>query len=128
MKKYKVTLKHDKGISKIYHFADDEQSLIEFVKRQEGCPENAILRIELQPYYVTMTDKYMSGWGQAEGKINKYIIECPSYLDAEIVQRNAYKRPEMKHINIKREKPYYSPKGYIVSMEKFENLGEIWKR
>ena len=24
--------------------------------------------------YVTMTDKFMSGWGEAEGKINKYVI------------------------------------------------------
>jgi hypothetical protein len=22
-------------------------------------------------YYVTMTDKFMSGWGKADGKINK---------------------------------------------------------
>ena len=128
MKKYKATIKHDAGKVKLTTSAHDEQQAREIIMKHEGCPESAILKIEIQPYYVTMTDKFMSGWGQADGKINKYIIECQSYLDAEIVQRNAYKRPEMKYINIKREKPYYSPKGYIISMEKFENLGEIWKR
>jgi hypothetical protein len=128
MKRYKVTLKHDNGIVKLYYFGNNEQEAREMTKRQEGCPESAILKLEIMPYYVVMTDKFMSGWGQAEGKINKYIIECQSYLDAEIVQRNAYKRPEMKYINISRNKPYYSPKGYVISMEKFENLGEIWKR
>ena len=128
MKKYKATIKHDAGKVMLTTSAHDEQQAREIIMKHEGCPESAILKIEIQPYYVTMTDKFMSGWGQADGKINKYIIECQSYLDAEIVQRNAYKRPEMKYINIKREKPYYSPKGYIISIEKFENLGEIWKR
>lgn len=128
MKKYKVTLKHDKGIVKLTTSAHNEEQAREIIMKHEGCPESAILKIEIQPYYVTMTDKFMSGWGKADGKINKYIIECQSYLDAEIVQRNAYKRPEMKHINIKREKPYYSPKGYVVSMRTFEELGEIWKK
>ena len=27
-------------------------------------------------YYVTMTDKFMSGWGEAAGKVNKLVIEC----------------------------------------------------
>lgn len=128
MKKYKATIKHDAGIVKLTTTAHNEEQAREIIMRHEGCPDSAILKLEIVPYYVTMTDKFMSGWGNADGKINKYVIECQSYLDAEIVQRNAYKRPEMKYINIKREKPYYSPKGYIVSMEKFENLGEIWKR
>ena len=51
-------------------------------------------------YWVTMTDKFMSGWGMAAGLINKYIIECDNYKDAETIERNAHKRSEMKHVNI----------------------------
>ena len=128
MKKYKVTLKHDEGIVKLTTSAHNEQQAREIIMKHEGCPESAILKIEIQPYYVVMTDKFMSNWGMAEGKINKYIIECQSYLDAEIIERNAHKRPEMKYINVTSKMPYYSPKGYVVSMEKFENMGEIWKK
>lgn len=128
MKRYKVTLKHDNGIVNLTTSANNEQQARELILKHEQCPESAILRLEILPYYVVMTDKFMSGWGKADGKINKYIIECEDYNEAEIVQRNAYKRPEMKYINITRNKPYYSPKGYVISMEKYENLGEIWKK
>ena len=40
-------------------------------------------------YYVTMTDKFMSGWGYAENKINKLIFICDNYKDAKIVFNNS---------------------------------------
>ena len=66
-------------------------------------------------YYVTMTDRFMSGWGQAEGKINKLVLECDSIEDAEIVAGYAHRRSEMKYINIHTRRPYYNPKLYKVS-------------
>ena len=36
-------------------------------------------------YYVTMTDKFMSGWGRAEGKINKFVVECETREKAETI-------------------------------------------
>ena len=33
-------------------------------------------------FYVTMTDKFMSGWGYAAGKTNKLIIECADIAQA----------------------------------------------
>lgn len=128
MKRYKVTLKHDNGKYTLIGYADNQQQAIDALKKAEKCPDSAILKIEIVPFYVTMTDKFMSGWGKAEGKINKFIIECEDFKHAEIIERNANKRPEMKHVGIKFKKPYYSPKGYIISMEKYENLGEIWKK
>ena len=65
-------------------------------------------------YYVTMTDKFLSGWGKAYGKINKLIFICDSFSDAEIVKNNAEKRGDMKYINISRKKSYYSPSRYFV--------------
>ena len=78
-------------------------------------------------YYVTMTDKFMSGWGMAANKTNKLIIECDSYKDAELIERNAKKRPEMKYVNICSKKPYYGSNIY-ASWKTFEDMGDIWKQ
>jgi len=50
--------------------------------------------------YVTMTDKFMSGWGLADNKINKLVFECDNYLEARKLQGYAEERNEMKHISI----------------------------
>ncbi len=65
--------------------------------------------------YVTMTDKFMSGWGQARGKINKLVISCNSREEANTVYRYATNRYEMRYVNIASNKPYYNPKKYLVS-------------
>ena len=65
--------------------------------------------------YVTMTDKFMSGWGQARGKINKLVISCDTREEAQIVFDNAESRDEMKYVNIVSGKPYYNPNRYLVS-------------
>jgi hypothetical protein len=75
-------------------------------------------------YYVCMTDKFMSNWGMAEGKINKYCIECETYEQAQIIYNNALKRSEMKYININMNLP--KGKKYLISLKKFSELGEIW--
>jgi len=79
-------------------------------------------------YYVTMTDKFMSGWGMAKNKTNKYVIECETLQEALTIERNAEKRSEMKYINRTRKMPYYTPSKYVVSLEKYQNLGEMWKK
>lgn len=71
--------------------------------------------VHYSPYWVTMTDKFFSGWGQAEGKTNKLILECESMDEAEIVEANAHRRNEMKHINICVTKPHYKESRYYVS-------------
>lgn len=78
-------------------------------------------------YFVTMTDKFMSGWGRAEGKINKFVVSCDTYKQAETIERNAHKRNEMKYINITSKKPYYSSSRYLVSWKEYNELGQIWK-
>ena len=78
-------------------------------------------------FYVTMTDKFMSGWGLAEGKTNKLIIECENWEQAQTIERNAQKRSEMKYINICANKPRYRS-NVRESWKTFEELGDIWKR
>lgn len=58
-------------------------------------------------YYVTMTDKFMSGWGLADGLINKLIFLCEDYNQAKIVAENAERRTEMKYVNISGARPAY---------------------
>lgn len=78
-------------------------------------------------YFVTMTDKFMSGWGKAEGRIAKFVVECETYEQAETIQNNAQKRGEMKYINITTKKPYFNPRKYITTTKQYNNLGWIWK-
>ena len=59
-------------------------------------------------WYVTMTDKFMSGWGPARSKINKLVFICDSYDQACIVAANAEKRGVQKNINTTNRKPYYN--------------------
>ena len=66
-------------------------------------------------YWVSMTDNFMSGWGHAKNKINKLVLSCKNFKEAEIVERNARDRSEMKHINICSKKPYYNKTHYYTS-------------
>ena len=66
-------------------------------------------------YYVTMTDKFMSGWGQAENKINKLVISASTHDRAMNAYIKATKRNEIKHVNIVSKKPYYNSARYKVS-------------
>tara|TARA_R100000656_G_C3873371_1_gene112704 strand:- start:297 stop:530 length:234 start_codon:yes stop_codon:yes gene_type:complete len=72
-------------------------------------------------YYVSMTDRFMSGWGLAKDKINKFIVICDNFKDAETIENLARKRSEMKYINICGHKPR-NKSGYLLS---FRNFNEI---
>ncbi|MCK5614025.1 hypothetical protein KAR91_69825 [Candidatus Pacearchaeota archaeon] len=67
--------------------------------------------------YVAMTDRFMSGWGMAGGKINKLIFECKDLEEAEIVEDNARNRTDMIYINIRFKKPYYNPNRYYPQVK-----------
>ena len=92
MIKYKAKVKHDKGNAVIYVYANNEQHAREEICRLELCPDSAIVKLEKLPIYVTMTDKFMSGWGNATNKTNKFIVVCDTWKDAETIKRNAQKR------------------------------------
>jgi hypothetical protein len=79
-------------------------------------------------YYVTMTDRFMSGWGEARGKTNKYVVETNTLKQAQTVRRNAKKRPEMSYVNITDKKPRYDKRRYKTSRTTYKELGPIWKK
>lgn len=77
--------------------------------------------------YVTMTDKFMSGWGMAANKKNKFIVVCDNWQQAETIQRNAEKRSEMKYVNICTSKPRYAA-NVLETWKTFDELGTIWTK
>ena len=72
--------------------------------------------------YVTMTDKFMSGWGMAKGKINKLVIECENSIQAEKIAYCANHYLEMKYISIRYSKPNYNSYKYLVSWKKYSDM------
>jgi len=73
-----------------------------------------------------MTDKFLSGWGEAEGRTAKYVYECSTYQEAEIVKDNAEARSDQKHINICINKPRYNAKFYRVAYHTKEDGGSFY--
>ena len=78
-------------------------------------------------YWVSMTDKFMSGWGKATGKTNKLVIACDTYEQAEAIERNARKRDEMRYVNICTAKPRYGSH-VLVSERHYSDMGQIWTK
>lgn len=74
---------------------------------------------------MTMTDKFMSGWGMAKGMTNKLIIQCQTIEQAEQIERVARYRDEMTYVNIRITKPYYRA-NILASWKTWDELGEIW--
>ena len=62
-----------------------------------------------------MTDKFLSGWGMAENKTNKLVIECDNYDEALIVENNARNRSEMRYVGIRFSKPYYNTNRFLTN-------------
>ena len=75
-------------------------------------------------YYVSMTDKFFSGWGHAKDKINKFIVICDNFEQAEKIESLAKERPEMKYINICIHKPR-NKSGYLLSFRNFDEIGWV---
>ena len=82
----------------------------------------------MQKWYVTMTDKFMSGWGPAKGKINKLVFECESLSEARIVAENAERRGDQKNVNIRTSKPYYSPSTHFTQVKTKEEYPSWYKQ
>lgn len=78
--------------------------------------------------YVTMTDKFMSGWGHAEGKINKLIFECDNKEEAFTVMENAERRSDMKYINYSYNKPYYTPSRYLAQYKNKDEYSRWYEK
>lgn len=63
-------------------------------------------------YWVTMTDKFFSGWGLCEGRLSKFVVECDTYHQAFEIQEKAKARSEMRRVNIRSTQPNYPERRY----------------
>lgn len=95
-------------------------------RQQPKETEYPTRKIKKSNYYVSMTDRYMSGWGTAEGKASKFVVGCETYEQAQQIKRAAMKKEEMRYINIHTSRPHFSGMQFVVSFTPFSCLGEIW--
>lgn len=72
------------------------------------------------PYYVCSTDTFMSGWGKAEGLINRLIFPCRDYDEALVVAQNATDRRDQKQVRINSQKPNVYKKKYWQVKTRFD--------
>ena len=72
-------------------------------------------------YYVTMTDKFLSGWGEAGNKLNKLVFKCKDYEEACIVEQNAQDRTDQKNVNICSTRPHYNKDRYYTQVKTIED-------
>jgi hypothetical protein len=70
-------------------------------------------KIGWRKYYVCMTDRFMSGWGPAEGKDNKLVIGTDDYNVAMRILENARRRDGMKYVNLNTTRPHYSDHAHV---------------
>jgi len=80
-------------------------------------------------YFVCATDKFLSGWGCAEGRTAKRVIICNSYREAQRMAdafRN-YRNSGMNYINICSKLPYYNEKRYKVTYSTFSDFSDWLK-
>lgn len=68
------------------------------------------------PFYVTMLDSFMSGWGPAEGRDARYVAVCDSREQAEIVAANARARGDQGDVVIVDQAPHIHRESLFVLM------------
>ena len=78
-------------------------------------------------WYVTATDKFLSGWGLAEGKIHKLIIPCSSIEQARKLVKNMKNDRTLKYINYTSRKPNYPFRSYTTKWLKVEDC-PLWNK
>lgn len=76
------------------------------------------------PYFVTMTDRFLSGWGCAENKTAKRIVLCKTYREAQIIVdgiKNCKNQNGMRYVKICSKFPRYNSGRYTVSIDVFSD-------
>ena len=69
------------------------------------------------PFYVTTTDRFMSGWGESRGLTNRLVLPCESQQEANRVADYARGRSEQKNVRICTTKPRIRPGTYTQVMD-----------
>ncbi len=76
---------------------------------------------ESTQYYVNATDRFMSGWGKAEGGLSYFCIACDTHAQEDLAEIWLDSRHEMKRIFV--ASTPRKRKGCHTSIVHFENTG-----
>jgi HSP20 family molecular chaperone IbpA len=79
-------------------------------------------------YYVSMTDKFLSGWGQARGKNAVFINICDNYEEAQVVADNAGARKDQCNIKISETMPVFNTDRNLVQIKTREDMPNWYKK
>jgi hypothetical protein len=79
----------------------------------------------MSKYFVRMTDKFLSGWGAAQGKRNVLVIACDTWNQADAIARAAHDRSDMQRIDICL-KPPRERAGVLYSRKQFSDFAGDW--
>jgi len=77
------------------------------------------------PWFVRMTDKFMSDWGAAVNQKNVLVVACDDYEQALAIEKAAKDRPEMRRVMIV-SKPPRAYRGIMISRRHFGEMGGPW--
>ena len=69
------------------------------------------------PFYVTLTDTFMSGWGKAKNLTNRLVFPCEDMDEAIGVSEYAKSRTDTKNVRICTVKPQIKPWQYVHVMD-----------
>lgn len=80
--------------------------------------------------YVTATDRFLTGWGCADGKIAKRIIICDNYRQAQrIADAFVNEGKQFGYVNITDKAPNYNESKYVSSWSTYEDFNNpCWMR
>ena len=81
-------------------------------------------------YYVSASDNFLSGWGEATGKVSKFVVACDTEDQVKQTKRwmerdTLQGRRVYSHIETHNEKPYFPPQGYHVSVKHYDECTAI---
>jgi hypothetical protein len=66
---------------------------------------NAQSDIPQAPFYVTAVDSFMSGWGEAQGRVNLVCLPCENEAEVKAVLAYVRTRPEMERVKVSHTAP-----------------------
>lgn len=78
--------------------------------------------MENKTIYVWATDKFLSGWGCAEGKIHKQVAVCENWEEANKMLDGFGNDSSYKHVNWSYTKPYFKPSRYTCTFRPAKNF------
>ena len=85
-------------------------------------------QVPAAPWYVLVTDTFMSGWGHATGKINRLIFPCDSKDEAEDVAEYARSRTDTSRVFVTTNKPRVDRPGYFWQLMTPDNAPAWYRR